>query len=132
MNTRSRLSSATSRVDEASRVMAEIARVASFLVVGALGWHSIDARATERTLRVAAPQAQAAKVKLAELEKTFWVCDHAATKRGVDPELGMLCFNATEELKQERFGGDAEKMLAWWQLNKVVQHQKLDQAEEMK
>jgi hypothetical protein len=83
----------------------------------------------ERTLTIAASEAQATRVKLAELEKTFWLCDHAATRHGVDPELGMLCVNATEELKQGKFGGDAEGMLAWWQRNKAAQHQKLDQAE---
>jgi hypothetical protein len=113
--------------------MAELARIASLVVVGAaLGWHAIDASATERTLPVTAPEVRATKVKLAELEKTFWLCDHTATRHPVDPELGRLCFNATEELKQEKFGGDAEKLLAWWQRNKAAQHQKLDQAETIK
>jgi hypothetical protein len=122
-----------SRGTEAGRLIAELARLASLVLVGAaLGWHGIDVAATERTLTIAAPEARMTNVKLAELEKTFWLCDHAATRRGVDPELGMMCVGATEELKREKFGGDAEKMLAWWQRNKVAQHRKLDQAGEMK
>lgn len=118
-----------SRGTDAGRFVAELARLASFMVVGAaLGWHGIDAAATERTLTTAAPEARMTKVKLAELEKTFWLCDHAATRHGLDPELGMMCVDATDALKREKFGGDAEKMLAWWQQNKAAQHRKLDQA----
>jgi hypothetical protein len=130
MNSQFWLSIAASRSVESGRLLADLARFASCVVVGAaLCWHSIDAPAKERTLTIAAPEARLTKVRLAELEKTFWLCDHAATRHGVDPELGQLCFNATEELRQEKFGGDGEKMLAWWQRNKEAQHQKLDQSE---
>lgn len=132
MNIHSWPSGEASRATTSGQVVAELARIASLVVIGAaLGWHSIEAPATERTVPLAAPEAWTTKVRLAELEKTFWLCDYAATSHGVDPELGILCFNATEELKQQKFGGDGEKLLAWWQRNKAAQHKKFEQAEAM-
>jgi hypothetical protein len=39
-----------------------------------------------------------------------------------------LCRSATEELKNRRFGGEFMRMLEWWRINKVVEHQKLEAA----
>lgn len=63
-----------------------------------------------------------------ELEKAFWVCDHAATTRGVDVTDAITCGKVTEEFKRIKFGGDFEKMVDWWRLNKVAQHAALDRA----
>jgi len=66
--------------------------------------------------------------KWAELEKTFWICDHAATKAVVDVNQAVVCGAITDELRREKFDGDFEKLLIWWRLNRAVEHQKLDQA----
>lgn len=62
------------------------------------------------------------------LERTFWVCDHVATRRALDSGEALACSVATEELKRTRFGGDFEVMLAWWQRNKPIEHRALDAA----
>lgn len=64
--------------------------------------------------------------ELSELEKAFWICDHAATKHGVDRHQAVICGAVTDELKVRKFSGEFEKMLDWWRLNKVVQHAALD------
>ena len=64
----------------------------------------------------------------AELEKTFWICDHAATKAVVDVNQAVVCGAITDELRREKFDGDFEKLLIWWRLNRAAEHQKLDQA----
>jgi hypothetical protein len=64
--------------------------------------------------------------KIAELEKGFWICDYLGTKRGVDMEQAKTCVANYEELKQTKFGGDFEKLVTWWRLNKIAQHQALE------
>lgn len=66
--------------------------------------------------------------KIAELEKGFWICDYLGTKRGVDGPHAVTCGANFEELKQTKFGGDFEKLLAWWRLNKIAQHKALESA----
>ena len=61
------------------------------------------------------------------LERVFWVCDRAATLHGVNGVDGMACANATEQLKLQKFGGDFDAMLAWWQDNKAAMHMALGQ-----
>ena len=68
----------------------------------------------------------AASVREADLEELFWRCDYAATVEIVAANERALCTAVAEQLKQERFGGDFERMLNWWQVNKAIQHQKLD------
>jgi hypothetical protein len=64
---------------------------------------------------------------LADLEKTFWVCDHAATVHGVlDMGTAVACAAATRDFRLKRFDGDLNAMLSWWQRNKAHQHQLLD------
>ena len=55
---------------------------------------------------------------LAALERKFWLCEQAATQSLLDPGTAMECSVATETLKAQRFGGDFQAMLAWWQANK--------------
>ena len=43
-------------------------------------------------------------------------------------EQASTCVANYEELKQTKFGGDFEKLLAWWRLNKIAQHQALESA----
>jgi hypothetical protein len=65
-------------------------------------------------------------VDTSELETTFWTCDYAAAKHGVDGNAAILCQVATDELKNKRFGGSFERMLDWWNANKAEQHAALD------
>lgn len=69
----------------------------------------------------------AAQQTLADLEKAFWVCDHAATVYGVlDLGTAAACAAATRDFRLKRFNGDLNAMLSWWQRNKAHQHQLLD------
>jgi hypothetical protein len=64
---------------------------------------------------------------LADLENAFWVCDHAATIRGVlDMGTAVACSAATRDFRLRKFDGDFNAMLSWWQRNKAHQHQLLD------
>ncbi len=99
------------------------------LVVGAaLSW-SIHASAQEqadppRSMEVLAPGAT-----FADLEKAFWVCDHAATTRSpVDAGTAIVCVAITEELQKRKFNGDFATLLAWWRRNKAAEHQALEAA----
>jgi len=67
---------------------------------------------------------------LARLERAFWICDHAATTRGVDGDAAQLCVAVTEEFKQARFGGDFERLLEWWRQHKPAEHARLERGEE--
>jgi hypothetical protein len=67
--------------------------------------------------------------KIAELEKQFWVCDYIGTTRGIEGPHWEVCSANYEELKQTKFGGDFEKLVTWWRLNKVAQHQALESAD---
>ncbi len=63
-----------------------------------------------------------ANLPMAELERAFWVCDHAATIGRVDSGTAITCGALTEMFKQRRFNGDFNALLAWWQLNKEAEH----------
>lgn len=104
----------------------EFVKAAATIVVGAaLGWHGLNASAGE----FAAAEARTAHSDIAELERAFWLCDHAATHRALSPDVGVLCFAVTDELKQQKFGGNLEQMLAWWQTRRVAEHRRLDEAD---
>jgi hypothetical protein len=64
--------------------------------------------------------------KIAELEKQFWVCDYIGTTRGIEGPHAIACGANFEEVKQTKFGGDFEKLVTWWRLNKIAQHQALE------
>jgi hypothetical protein len=66
--------------------------------------------------------------KIAELEKGFWICDYLGTKQGADLQQAATCVANYEELKQAKFDGDFEKLVAWWRLHKVAQHKALESA----
>ena len=67
--------------------------------------------------------------KIAELEKKFWICDYIGTTRGVEGLLAVTCGANFEGLKQTKFSGDFEKLVTWWRLNKIAQHQALESAD---
>ena len=101
----------------------------ALVVVGvALGWTCISASAQERVnsrpfIEVAAPINAPA-----DLEKAFWICDHAATNHGVDGGTGVACGVITQSLKVRKFNGDFDLMLTWWRKNKAAEHQALTTA----
>jgi hypothetical protein len=71
-----------------------------------------------------------AELPMAELEKGFWICDHVATTRSLDGGAAMTCSQLTEALKQRKFDGDFNAMLAWWRQHKPAEHLALAQAAE--
>ena len=70
----------------------------------------------------------ATRLPLAELEKSFWTCDRAATINRVDSGTAITCGNLTEALKQRKFNGDFNAMLAWWRQHKEAEHLALAKA----
>jgi hypothetical protein len=61
---------------------------------------------------------------LADVEDAFWVCDYMATIGKADQVT--TCAAVYDALKARKFGGDFDKLLLWWEQNKVAQHAKLD------
>ena len=104
-------------------------KTASALIVGAmLACSSVGALSEELTSKQSTSETRTRAGRWVDLEKTFWMCDHAAAKGMIDVNQAAVCGAVTDELRREKFDGDFEKLLAWWRLNKVVEHQKLDEA----
>lgn len=57
-----------------------------------------------------------------KLESVHWDCDYMASVNMVDVSDAAICSAVYERLKAEKFGGDFNKMLAWWKENKTKQH----------
>ena len=91
---------------------------AVLLAASAMGW---SAASSAQTLA-------ATELPLAALEKSFWVCDHAATTRRLDSGTAATCSSLYEALKQRKFGGDFKALLAWWQQHKEAEHLALAKA----
>ena len=83
----------------------------------------------EAAVALAATVGHGSTARIAELEKQFWVCDYIGTTRGIEGPHGEACGVNYEELKQTKFGGDFEKLVTWWRLNKIAQHQALESAD---
>lgn len=66
-----------------------------------------------------------ATLRMDELERAFWACDHAVTVGRIDVGIATTCSTLYEALKQRKFSGDFNQMLAWWRLNKEAEHQAL-------
>lgn len=81
--------------------------------------------AGQRPLSPQSLELHAAMLHAADLEKAFWICDYAATTRGVDDTPADFCIGVYDELKTRKFGGDFEQLLSWWQQNKPAEHEKL-------
>lgn len=91
---------------------------AVLIVASAAGWSApSSAQATIGT-----------ELRLAELEKAFWVCDHAATIGPIESSTAIACGSLTEALKQRKFDGDFNATLAWWRQHKETEHLALTQA----
>jgi hypothetical protein len=93
--------------------------------LGAMSANCSTAFAQQSSVSPRALQTRAGVLRVANLEQAFWVCDYAATMRGMHATPVTICSAVTDELKNEKFGGDFEEMVKWWQKNKLVEHQKL-------
>lgn len=60
------------------------------------------------------------------LERLFWRCDHAATHGVLDLLDAQACSAATDRLREERFRGDLDALLAWWRERKPLEHAALE------
>ena len=69
-----------------------------------------------------------AELRMAELEKAFWACDHAATVGRIDSGTAITCGGLAETLKQRKFNSDFNAMLAWWRQHKEAEHLALEAA----
>lgn len=114
----------TTRTDRCCRSR-RAAATALALVAAALNWYPVNVSAQEQAGAHQSPGMHGVSARVADLEAAFWSCDHAATTRIVPLDLAATCVAITEELKNQRFGGDFETMLRWWQQNKVAQHRLL-------
>jgi hypothetical protein len=74
--------------------------------------------------------ASADAVRMGELERAFWACDYVATTHGVLATPVAACRYATEELKQQKFGGSFAQLLEWWRANKAAEHRRLARLQE--
>lgn len=63
-----------------------------------------------------------AELRMTELERAFWICDHAATTSGIDSTTAITCGSITDTLKQRKFDGDFNALLAWWRQHKESEH----------
>jgi hypothetical protein len=85
----------------------------------------------KRTTRLLAATALACALGTAHaandvLEEAFWACDYIATTRGTASAPQETCAVVYEEFKATRFGGDFEELVAWWQVNKVGAHARME------
>ena len=95
------------------------AAAAVLIATGATGWFTpSSAQAISGT-----------ELRLTELEKVFWLCDHAATIGLIDTGAAITCGSLTEALKQRKFDGDFNAMLAWWRQHKEAEHLALAKAD---
>ncbi len=94
------------------------ATTAALIAVSAAGWSApANAQANKAT-----------ELSVAEIEKVFWVCDHAATIGRIDGSTAITCSGLSEALKLRKFGGDFNAMLVWWRQHKEAEHLALAKA----
>ena len=61
-----------------------------------------------------------ASVSVEALQHTYLECDRAATHTLLDLGSAAHCSMVGEELKHRVFGGDFERLIAWWREHKTV------------
>jgi hypothetical protein len=110
----------------ASRVASKAALFT--FVLGAAGIYNEDSTAEQGLPATAPAQSHAVALRLADLERAFWICDYTATTHGVHATPADLCEAAYVEFKERKFGGDFQLLLAWWHANKAAEHRKIDEA----
>jgi hypothetical protein len=92
----------------------------------ALSGFSLGTLAQEGTSAPQSMEAPVLDVSPADLERAFWICDHAATTRAIDTGSAIFCTGVTEDLKKRKFNGDFDALLAWWQQYKAAEHEALE------
>lgn len=95
-------------------------------VAAALGFFALGTVAQEGTNASPSMAAPAPELSAADLERAFWICDHAATTRPVDAGSAVVCTMVTEQLKERKFNGDFDALVTWWRKNKPTEHQALE------
>lgn len=60
------------------------------------------------------------------LERAFWKCDYAATRTTLTRYQAEVCGFVIERLRTEKFGGDIEKLLNWWEQHHAAEHRVLE------
>ena len=102
------------------RAMVSVTSTALMLAIGLAG---VSAQEVQKSPTAAAVLG---KSNLVELEDTFWICDWSSTQSRLDATQITACAAVAEELKARRFGGEFEKLIAWWQKNKAAAHERLN------
>lgn len=80
-------------------------------------------------LCVAAAQAQTVGAErvtaldVAQLKTAYLACDEEATRNVLDAGSAAICSQIAEALKARAFGGDFERLLAWWREAKAARTQ---------
>ena len=64
---------------------------------------------------------------LHDLEYAFWICDYIATTRGTAAADPGTCSAVSDALRQRKFDGDLDKLVAWWNQHKAGQYSRLSQ-----
>ena len=117
----------TVRQDRSSRLTkaAAVSALAAALVAG-------GASAEQSNGAHSVPPVEVSSADLADLEGAFWVCDYVATVRGTANVDVTACTAVYDAMKERKFGGDFDKLLTWWQQNKVVRHDALAATDAMR
>ena len=63
-------------------------------------------------------RAHVARLPDPDLERLFLRCESESSERMMDFSEAALCSISLETLKQRRFGGDFNALLAWWRLQR--------------
>jgi hypothetical protein len=109
----------------ASRRLKDLVKVAACVIGLAAVTAYGSASAQSATPTSESVEAFVAAMHPADLEHVFWVCDYKATIGGVHATPVVLCSAVWDELKQTKFAGSFEDLLAWWQSNKAMEHEAL-------
>jgi|KBSSwiStaDraftv2_1062776.scaffolds.fasta_scaffold1535837_1 hypothetical protein len=109
--------------EHANRSGRALSAAASAFVLVALGVASMGL--DRGAVAVQPAQTQRVAFRGGDLEKAFWVCDYTATVKGVSATPIDICAGVTEDLKNEKFGGDFDEMVKWWNQRKVAEHRNL-------
>lgn len=63
-------------------------------------------------------RARLASASVEELKRVYLDCDRAATRALLDFAVAAHCSMVGEELKHRVFGGDFDRLIAWWRAQK--------------
>ena len=84
----------------------------SLLLAAALALGAFAARSEPVHLAVAA-------LPLDHLKMAYLACDRAATESALNPSDFQRCVVVGDELLKRGFGGDLDRLLAWWRIEKA-------------